>query len=95
MGSAFEWDEDKRLSTMEKHGIDFRDAQLLFDGRPVLTRSSSRQGESRSTSTDFIGEKFYTVIWTVRESTIRLISARRARDAEERKYREVYGERAG
>ncbi|CAA9572657.1 MAG: hypothetical protein AVDCRST_MAG87-2575 [uncultured Thermomicrobiales bacterium] len=38
-----------------------------------------------------IDEKLYTVIWTFRGSTIRLISARRARDAEERAYRDIHG----
>lgn len=91
MGQEFEWDEDKRLSNLDKHGIDFRDAQQIFDGRPILTRFSPRLGEERFVSTGFIEEKLYTVIWTVRESTTRLISARRARDAEERQYRKVYG----
>ena len=28
----FEWDESKRLSNLEKHGIDFKDAiQIFFD----------------------------------------------------------------
>jgi uncharacterized DUF497 family protein len=28
----FEWDEGKRLANMAKHGLDFVDAPVLFDG---------------------------------------------------------------
>jgi uncharacterized protein len=31
----FEWDEEKRLTNIEKHGIDFIDADILF-GNPHL-----------------------------------------------------------
>jgi uncharacterized DUF497 family protein len=27
----FEWDEAKRITNIEKHGIDFLDASLLFE----------------------------------------------------------------
>jgi len=36
----FEWDEAKRLANLEKHGVDFLRAQMLFDGRPVITAQS-------------------------------------------------------
>lgn len=91
MGQKFEWDEDKRLSNIIKHNIDFRDPQQLFDGGPVLKVRSPWDEEERFASTGIIGDKAYTVIWTVRQSIIRLISVRSARDAEERQYREVHG----
>ena len=34
---AFEWDEAKRLANIEKHGIDFDDANEMFDGHVVET----------------------------------------------------------
>lgn len=36
----FEWDESKRLANIERHGLDFIDVILLFDGRPVVTLAS-------------------------------------------------------
>lgn len=87
----FEWDEDKRLSNIRKHGIDFRDAQLLFDGRPVFTVPSPGDEEQRFTTTGIIGDRIYTGIWTLRDEAYRLISARRARHAEERAYRKLHG----
>jgi len=86
----FEWDEDKRQSNIEKHDIDFVRMQLLFDGRPKINASSEHEEEPRYLTTGEIDDIFYTVVWTWREGTIRIISARRARDAEKRKYRSIY-----
>jgi len=36
----FEWDEEKRLSNIAKHGFDFIRAARLFDGRPELDAQS-------------------------------------------------------
>ncbi len=90
MWLEFEWDEDKRLSNIEKHKVDFLTARDLFDGRPVFTSDSPRGDEMRHLTTGVLGDKLYTVIWTKRGSKIRFISARRARDGEERAYRESH-----
>jgi uncharacterized DUF497 family protein len=50
-----------------------------------------RNDESRFASTALKEGKFLTVIWTWRGSDQRIISYRRAWDAEERAYRQVYG----
>ena len=89
----FEWDEDKRRSNLRKHGIDFLRAQQLFDGRPVYESSNDRHLEIRNLTTGLIEGKFYTVIWTLREGRVRIISCRRAWDAEERTYRALHGGR--
>jgi uncharacterized DUF497 family protein len=89
-GMEFEWDEEKRLSNIEKHGFDFRDVEILFDGRPTYTQESPRGGEDRYlTTADFVG-RLMTVVWTARGNKIRIISVRRARDAEERNYRQLH-----
>ena len=43
----FEWDEDKRLANLRKHGLDFVDAEALFDGRLIYTHPSPRFEEQR------------------------------------------------
>lgn len=88
---AFEWDEDKGQRNLAKHGIDFADVQALFDGRPVVEAPSQPTGEPRFVTTGIVDGQFYTVDWTKRDGNTRLISARRARDGEEREYRSVYG----
>jgi uncharacterized protein len=88
---AFEMDEAKRQGNLDKHGVDFLRAIQLFDGRPVLTAPSSYPDETRFITTGMIDERFYTAVWTQRGENIRLISARRARDAEARANRAVHG----
>ena len=87
----FEWDEDKRLLNLEKHGLDFIDAQLLFDGRKTITAPSDYPVEARFFTIAIFNGKFHTVVWTWREETRRIISFRRARHGEERAYRQVHG----
>ena len=41
----YEWDEQKRLFNIDKHGMDFTDAVQVFDGRPQFTYRSSRYDE--------------------------------------------------
>lgn len=91
MQLEFEWDEAKRLSNIRKHGIDFEQARLLFDGRSILTVRSSFSVEERFLTTAELDGNFITVVWTQRAGSIRLISARSARNAEERAYRSLYG----
>ena len=43
----FEWDERKADLNEERHGVDFRRASLVFDGRDVVFRESPRKGEMR------------------------------------------------
>lgn len=63
-----EWDEDKRLANIAKHGIDFLRAQRLFDGQPLHQERSDRFGEERFTSTGELDGRIVTVTWTWREA---------------------------
>ena len=86
----FEWDEAKRQKNLEKHRLDFRDARLIFDGRPVVHVPSQKNDEARFASVARIEVKFYTVVWTWRAERRRIISFRRARDGEENAYHEIH-----
>ncbi len=86
----FEWNETKRAANIAKHGIDFVSAAEVFDGRPAIAQRTDVVIESRWKTTATVSGRFITVIWTKREDRVRIISARRAWDAEKRKYREIY-----
>jgi uncharacterized protein len=86
-----EWDEVKRLKNIDRRGLDFADADLVFDGRPVATATSRRNNEDRFVSTAEIGGKLYTVVWMWRGPNQRIVSFRRAGDGEERTYRKIFG----
>jgi uncharacterized DUF497 family protein len=88
----FTWDEAKRQWVLVERGIDFlRVAFVLFDGRPLLTVPTLRDDEDRFLSIGLIEGKFFAVVWTWRDSAVRIITARRARDEEEKRYRALYG----
>ena len=86
----FEWDETKRLKTLHNRHLDFKDAWQVFDGRPVVHLPSFRNDESRFISISEINGAFYTVVWMWRGQNKRIISFRRARNAEERAYRKAH-----
>ena len=86
---TFEWDEAKNQANIEKHGISFEDACLIFAG-PRIEVSSDRGGETRWKTTGRLGRRFVTMIYTLRGPNIRIISARRARINERRAYEDLY-----
>jgi uncharacterized DUF497 family protein len=88
----FEWDEAKRERVRLQRGIDFRDLALkLFDGRPVITKPSRRGDEERFLTIGMVQNRSFALIWVRRDEATRLITARRARDGEDREYRSVHG----
>ncbi len=89
--SDFEWDEAKRQSNSRKHGIDLLRGIVLFDGRPLYTYASPRAGETRFVSVGQLDANLVALIWTERPPLIRLISLRRARDAESRAFHASLG----
>jgi uncharacterized DUF497 family protein len=86
----FEWDEVKNRANVVKHGLEFRDAVAIFDGR-VLRRVDDRHdyGETRVLATGIVDGKETTVIYTKRWEIYRIISARRAHRNERRAYRAI------
>ncbi len=72
----FEWNEEKRRATLEKHGVDIFVAALIFDG-PTLKREDRRHdyGEVRFKSIGMVDDTCYVVIHTERNGVTRLISA--------------------
>ena len=82
----FEWDEKKRESTIKKHGIDFADAARIFDGRPTVHVPSKRPDEDRWIATARLSGRFVSVVYTYRDSRIRIITTRRAWKNEQREY---------
>lgn len=83
----FEWDEDKRQAVIEKHGVDFLYAALIFEGT-VLTRVDDRRdyGEVRLISLGRVGSDCYVVVHTERHGVTRLISAWKGGRDEQRQY---------
>ena len=86
----FEWDDDKRRLTFARRGLDFADAPLFFDGRPMVTFPTPRGEEPRWKTTVRIQGAFFTLVWTWRGSTVRVISMRRAHGDEAKAHRALH-----
>lgn len=87
----FEWSEAKRLAVLNARQIDFVRGRDLFDGRPLYIAASPRGEEARWIGVGELNGRLVAVVWTLRGDTVRIITMRRARDAEERRYRSLYG----
>lgn len=85
---TFEWDEAKRHSNLQKHGIDFVDAVRVFDKDFILVEDNRREyGEIRFIAFGMLLGNLIVVAYTEREENIiRIISARKASKNESRQY---------
>jgi uncharacterized DUF497 family protein len=88
----FEWDENKRQINITKHGIDFIDAQKIFDYDTVIIEDDRfNYGEQRFIAIGLLNGKTIVVIYTEIGNKIRIISARKATKNEQRIYfNEIY-----
>jgi uncharacterized protein len=91
--TGFEWDPEKSILNLRKHGLSFEEAASIFRG-PVLTGPDESTGEVREKSFGLLGGVLaICVIHTERQGKIRIISARRA-TANERKHFDAYLKKA-
>jgi uncharacterized DUF497 family protein len=89
MGLVFEWDAEKGLGNLEKHGVSFEEAASAFADPMSSTIADPEHsvGEERwiLLGLSFTG-RLVVVAHTERRDTIRLISARLATRSERRQY---------
>ncbi|NBB81014.1 MAG: BrnT family toxin [Verrucomicrobia bacterium] len=78
----FEYDPDKSAANRTKHGIDFDEAQALWDDPWLLEAPARTDDEPRFIAIGKIGARHWSGIYTVRNDRIRIISVRRARKQE-------------
>ncbi|HHH19106.1 MAG TPA: BrnT family toxin [Campylobacterales bacterium] len=85
----FEYDENKSLINKEKHGIDFKEAQKLWENSQAqIAYERSVDGEDRFSIVGYIDEKCFIAIFTLRGAHIRIISVRRCRTKEKRRFQD-------
>jgi uncharacterized DUF497 family protein len=78
----FEFDPKKSDANKTKHGIDFIEAQELWNDIDFLEIPAKTTDEPRFLVIGKIGEKHWTGIITYRNDNIRIISMRCARNEE-------------
>ncbi|EDX83797.1 conserved hypothetical protein [Synechococcus sp. PCC 7335] len=79
---AFEFDENKSLSNKAKYGIDFIEAQSLWQDKSRLEVPARTEDEFRFTVIAKVNFKMWAAVITYRDKDIRIISVRRARKRE-------------
>ena len=83
----FDWDERKRASNLEKHGLDFADvAFLAWEMARVLIDDRQDYGEVRYRAMGLFKGRLHFVAFTLRGDKIRLISFRKANEKEVKRY---------
>ena len=78
----FEFDKRKSASNKTKHGIDFTQAQALWDDPDLLEIPARKMDEPRFLVIGRIGKTHWSGIITWRGERIRIISVRRSRKEE-------------
>lgn len=79
---VFEFDEAKSQANLLKHGINFIDAQDLWNDPRLLEIPAKTEDEPRQLIIGLINKKHWSAIITYRGESIRLISVRRSRTEE-------------
>jgi len=79
---VFEYDPEKSQSNQLKHGINFEQAQLLWDDPQRVEIQAKSTSEPRVMAIGQIAGKHWSAIVTYRNENIRLISVRRSREDE-------------
>ena len=95
MATKFEWDKNKNLHNINKHGISFNEAEEIFNNKPNKSRYDELNsiGEHRYLTTGVTNNgKFLLVshsdgnIQNGNSEVIRIISARKLTRSERKKY---------
>ncbi|OKH14666.1 BrnT family toxin [[Limnothrix rosea] IAM M-220] len=83
---SFEFDENKSQTNKQKHGLDFIEAQVLWDDNELIQIRGTSDNEPRFLVIGKIKDKYWTAVITYRLDNIRIISVRRSRINEMRWY---------
>lgn len=78
----FEFDRKKSEANKRKHGIDFVEAQALWDDPDLIEIPAKTADEPRFLLIGRIGDRHWSGIITYRGERIRIVSVRRSRREE-------------
>lgn len=87
------WDEKKRKANLEKHGLDFADASLVYDSPLKITIQSPRNDEDRRMDIAMVevNGAVLALVYLLRGNDVRAISFRPASRKERRFYEQAKG----
>ena len=88
---ALEWDNNKNIINIEKHWIDFFNADKIFQN-PIITKIDDRADyqEKRWIGIGKLEQIIVVLVYTKRGKNIRIISIRKANKIERKIYNEQF-----
>lgn len=78
----FDFDDSKSESNRAKHGIDFIEAQALWNDSNLMEIPAKTLDETRFLIIGMIEQKHWSAVVTYRDEKTRIISVRRSREEE-------------
>ena len=78
----FEYDPEKSRANKAKHGIDFEEAQALWQDERLIEAPARTDDEPRYLVVGRIGNRYWSAVCVRRDVRVRIISVRRAREQE-------------
>jgi uncharacterized DUF497 family protein len=84
----YEWDEAKNALNIENHGVDFNDANELFEGNKLIIPDDRKDyGEKRFIAVGQINNRLMIAVYTQwAPRAIRIISLRKANNREKARF---------
>jgi len=89
MDMQFEWDEAKAVANVRKHNVSFEQATTIFGDPDAITIFDTRHSVDEDRFIDIglsASGRILLVVYTERDTRIRIISCRKATLAERRQY---------
>ena len=93
----FEWNEQKNLENIRRHGIDFQDVSDIFQYYMLIDLDDRYDyGEERWLGIGMLRNRLAVIVFTERDNdTIRIISARQANKYERQIYQRAISDGLG
>jgi uncharacterized protein len=82
----FTWDENKRLSNLAKHGLDFEDARWVFTDEALAVADMRRERGATLYAVRVSLQAYRGGRFTMCDDVIRILSMRKANQREQRSY---------
>jgi len=83
---VYVWDEAKRKSNIEKHGLDFKDACLVYENPDKCTYDRNDEYRLMDLALAVIKGRVLALVYTERDGKVRVISFRHASREERKQY---------
>ena len=88
----YEQDDNKCAANLQKHGLSFEDAELVFSGACITGQDNRYDyGELRFITVGALEGRVVVIAHTPRDETTRIISMRKANKREQESYKKRLG----